>query len=61
MFYVSLVIIITNPSTYSVQAVDQLKVVYGMDHPSTREALELLHTSQVELGHRQNQDKQLSD
>ena len=31
-------------------------MVYGMDHPSTREALELLHTSQVELGHRQKQD-----
>ena len=39
------------------QAVDQLKVVYGMDHPSTHEALELLQTSQVELGHWQSQDR----
>ena len=52
---------LTHPSVYSVQAVDQLKVAYGVDHPSTLEALELLHTSQVELAHRQNQDTQLSD
>jgi hypothetical protein len=36
------------------QAVDQLKVVYGPAHPSTCEALELLQTSQIELGHRQH-------